>query len=68
MKRSCWNIRTQLPVLDILNFTDASCFIVEFHKALGRDPDIQELDPRKIVMHRETWDHYCQQLIKTGRT
>jgi hypothetical protein len=39
---------------------------VEFYKRLGWKPDTQELEPRLIKMHPETWNHFCEQLIQLG--
>ena len=55
-----------MPILDVADLEDAPCFIIAFYEALGWKPDSQELDPRKIKMHPETWNHFCEQLIQLG--
>ena len=55
-----------MPVLDVADFADAPCFIVAFYKALGWNPETQELNPRLIRIHPEMWKHFCEQLIDLG--
>lgn len=65
---SCWkggvNIKTGLPDLNLDDFGDVGLFICAFYQALGWNPKAQELDPRRIKIHPEIWQHHCEQITK----
>ncbi len=50
-----------LPRLNVDDFANPHYFIMEFYLALGWDPKTQELDPRKILIHPDTWGKICNE-------
>ena len=52
----------KLPSLDVEDFECITDFMLEFYRHLGWDPTKQELDPRKIAIHPDTWKEICMQV------
>lgn len=52
----------KLPSLDVEDFECITDFMLEFYRRLGWDPTKQELDPRKIAIHPDTWKEICMQV------
>ncbi|HHV27974.1 MAG TPA: hypothetical protein GXX63_12380 [Tissierellia bacterium] len=50
-----------LPRLNVDDFANPQYFIMEFYLALGWDLKTQELDPRKILIHPDTWGEICNE-------
>lgn len=48
-----------LPELNIDDFEAPYDLIVEFYRGLGWNSETQELDPRNIKIHFETWGELC---------
>lgn len=44
-----------IPELNVTEFEDPFGFIFEFYKVLGWNNEAEELDPKKILIHLETW-------------
>ena len=53
-----------LPELNVTDFEESIEFIIEFYRTLGWCNGTEELDPRKIKIHPDTWGEICTD-IKT---
>ena len=51
-----------LPELNVDDFESPVDYIRAFYQELGWDPETQELDPRKIKIHFDTWGEICIKL------